>query len=412
MKTSPSRIQRFLFCLLFCFIYINQIHAQKFEFEGKRKKYTLDFKMVQNLIVIPIYINQKGPYNFLLDTGVAQMIITDTTFLKNYQLEKYQTIKVQGYGFGESIDAILTRDLNVRIGKAKISRIPTAIFTEDIFNLSNYLGVHISGILGYYFFNSFQVKINYNHGTLTFYKPGTLKKIKGTKIPIVLKNAKPYINMSIETPQLGKTDLHMLIDNGSSHAMTLESFKQAPFPLPDSVISANLGVGINGIINGAIGRIDTVHIDGFSFNHVLTGFPTYHKEMSDLEGANRNGSIGADLLKNFTVTFDYGAEVMYLKRAYTHSPKFEHDMAGIEIYTNDKKVKRYFIGRIEQGSPAETAGLQPEDEIIAVDFRDVIAYTLNDLIELFKSRDGRNILLEIRRKSDFHVIVLTLKKRI
>lgn len=390
----------------------NPIYAQKFELDGQRKKYSMSFKMVQNLIIIPLYINEKGPYNFLLDTGVGQMIITDTAFIRKYPIQNFQTIKIHGYGLGESIDAILTRDLNVRVGTTSIKRIPTAIFTEDLFDLSSYLGVHISGILGYYFFNSFQVKINYRRNTLTVYKQGSLQKIKGTKIPIELRNAKPYLNLTVETAKAGKTQLNMLIDNGSSHAMILESYENTPYPLPDTVIQANLGVGINGTINGSIGRIGRVNLGEFEFKNVITAFPNFNKQMTALEGRNRNGSIGADLLKNFTTTFDYANECVYLKKNYNQPPKFDHDMSGIEVYMNTNRGRRYFIGRIEKGSAAENAGLEPGDEFIAVDFRDMYSYNLHDLSELFKSRDGRHIWIEVRRKGAFHICIIKLKKRI
>ncbi len=406
---SPVIILYLLLCTL---LYLPDCYAQKFELDGKRKKYTIGFKTVQNLIIIPIYINGKGPYNFLLDTGVGQMIITDTSFLKHYQLKKFSTIKVQGYGFGESVDAILTRDVNVRMGKATINKIPTAIFTEDVFNLSGYLGVHIYGILGYYFFNSFKVKVNYGKNTITMYRPGIPVKIKGDRIPIEIRNAKPYIQAEIETQEHGKVKLDMLLDNGSSHPMTLEALNQAAFPLPQNHIAANLGVGINGIISGSIARITKLKIGAHSFENVLTGFPAYNKEIAQLEGNNRNGSIGADILRHFTVTFDYENEAIYLKKNHSGKPTFEHDMAGMEIYVVENGVRKYYIGRIEPDSPAEKAGIHPDDEILSVDLKNMTYYDLSGLTELFKSKDGKLTIIEVLRGKEKHFILLRLKRRI
>ena len=394
-------------------LYPSAGNSQTFQFEGNRTKQTISFKIAQNLIIIPVYIDGKGPYNFLLDTGVGQMIITDTSFLRNYNIKKFQKVKVQGYGLGESIEAILTRDLEIRVGKATISHMPAAIFTQDIFNLSNYLGVRIYGILGYYFFNSFLVKINYSRNSLTMYKPGSTVKIKGKKIPIEIRNTKPYITAELQTKGLGNINLDMLIDNGSSHPMTLETFEKNPFPLPENKISANLGVGINGIINGSIGRVDKIKIGDFEFNNVLVGFPEFNKKIALMEGNNRNGSIGADILKHFTVTFDYLNGFIYLKKNYTTDPTFEHDMSGLEVYVIEKnKTDRYFIGRIESGSPGEEAGLKTDDEIAGIDFRPAQAYKLSDLTELFKSNDGRKMILEIIRGKERFLMFLQLKRRI
>ena len=401
-----------LYLLFITLFYSTNCYAQKFELEGKRKKYTISFKTAQNLIIIPLYINGKGPYNFLLDTGVGQMIITDTAFLKHYQLKKFSTIRVQGYGFGESVDAILSRDVNASLGKATINKIPTAIFTEDVFNLSSYLGIRIYGILGYYFFNSFKVKINYEKNTITMYRPGTPVKIKGEKVPLEIRNAKPYIQTEIETPEQGKIKLDMLLDNGSSHPMTLEALNQSAFPLPKNNIAANLGVGINGIISGSIARVSKLKIGAYNFDNVLTGFPAYNKEISQLEGNIRNGSIGADILKHFIVTFDYENEAIYLKKNHSGQIKFEHDMAGMEIYVVENNVRRYYIGRIEPDSPAEKAGLHPDDEILSVDLKNMAYYDLSELTELFKSKDGRLMIIEVLRGKDRYFILLRLKRRI
>lgn len=409
IQTTPVIILYFLFIAV---LYSSNSYGQKFELDGKRKKYTIAFKTAQNLIIIPVYIDGKGPYNFLLDTGVGQMIITDTTFLKHYQLKKFSTVNVQGYGFGESVEAILTRDVNASVGKARINKIPTAIFTEDVFNLSSYLGIRIYGILGYYFFNSFQVRINYGKNTITMYRPGTAVKVKGERIPIEIRNAKPYIQAEIETQEHGKLKLDMLLDNGSSHPMTLESLNQEAFPIPKHSIAANLGVGINGIISGSVARIDKLKIGTQNFTNVLTGFPAYNKEILQLEGNSRNGSIGADILKHYTVTFDYENEALYLKKIHAGQIKFEHDMAGMEIYMIDNKVRRLYIGRIEPDSPAEKAGLQPDDEILSVDLKNMAYYDLSDLTELFKSQDSRQIILEVLRGKDRYFILLRLKRRI
>ena len=388
------------------------LYAQSFEFSGDRKKQTISFTMVKNLIVIPVYINGKGPYNFLLDTGVAQMIITDTTFLADLDLKNAQTVKVQGYGFGDNIEAVLTRNVAAKVGKATIKNIPTAIFKKDIFDLSSYLGIKIYGILGYYFFNSFIVKINYSGNRLTFYSSDAKIEPKGTRLSIQITNGKPYLTTQIETAAQGKIDVELLIDNGSSHPLMMESLYDKPFPLPPKVIPANLGVGINGIINGSMGRIPTLTLGAYSFNEVLTGFPDYNIERSTLEGKPRNGSLGSDILRHFLVTFDYPHGALYLKRTNNIPPKFEHDMSGLEVYVIQGTKDRFYIGRIESGSPGEETGLQPDDEIVAINFNTVQHYSLNDLTELLKEYDGKQILIEIRRGIDKHIYLLKLKKRI
>lgn len=390
----------------------SQAYAQQFEFTGSRKKQVIDFIRVKNLIIIPIYIEDKGPYNFLLDTGVAQMVITDTTFLSTLKYKRFQNIKIQGYGIDKEVDAILTRDLDARVGKAIIKNIPTAIFKEDIFDLSSYLGIKIYGILGYYFFNSFVVRINYTRNKITLYSPETKVKMKGTKIPIRINNAKPYLSAEMHIPNQRDTTVELLIDNGSSHPLMMESLHDDSFPLPTVTIPANLGVGLNGAIVGSMGRISTMKIEDLSFENILSGFPEFNSERSTMEGKTRNGSVGAEILKHFLVTFDYKNNALYLKKNTNHQYKYEHDMSGIEMYVKQTPYERFFISRIEPGSPAEIAGLKVNDEIIVLNFKDVRNYTLDGLTELFREDDGKKILIEVIHHKERFVTILKLKRRI
>jgi hypothetical protein len=329
-----KRLKSMLYIALLCCAFIHIIapaYAQSFRFDGNRKKGVINFVQIKNLIVIPVYINNKGPYNFLLDTGVGQMIITDTAFLKFLNLKKFKTYQIQGYGLGTEIEAILTRNITARVGRSEIKNIPSAIFKEDIFDLSSYLGIKIHGILGYHFFNSFVVRINYSSNKLTYYTHDARFKVKGTKIPLQVINAKPYIKAEVSIDSLTKTSVQLLVDNGSSHPLLLESIGDKPFPSPRHTIPANLGVGINGEVSGTMGRIYAFKMGGFFFKHIVAGFPVYNAARTNLEGTPRNGNVGAEVLKHFLVTFDYQNESLYLKKSNAFEKKFDHDMSGLEI---------------------------------------------------------------------------------
>lgn len=405
-------LQFAVICLAFVFSIVFPIHAQQFKLDGGKKRDIIDFIKVKNLIVIPVFINNKGPYNFLLDTGVSQMIITDTTFIDLLHIEKKRIVKIQGYGFGKEIEAILTREINARIGKSTMINIPAAIFKEDIFDLSSYLGLKIYGILGYQFFSSFVVKLNYNADKITFYNPDYNIKKKGSKIPLRIVNGKPYLDAEITTPTLQKIPIELLVDNGSSHPLMLESLKNQAFPLPSITITANLGVGINGQISGHMGRMAFLKIQNFVFKDIISGFPEFKRERTDIEKVPRNGSLGAEVLKHFLVTFDYKNEAIYLKKTPNFSKKFDHDMSGLEIFVKQDPNDRYFISRVEPGSPAEEVGLYEDDEIISIDFKRMEYYNLNDLTELFRDQDGKQLIIEIQRNHIRKMFILKLKRRI
>lgn len=388
-------------------------YGQQFTFKNGSKQNRINFIKIKNLIVIPILINGKGPFNFLLDTGVGPLIITDATLIENEKVNELSIVKINGLGAGEEITAFYTSDIRIDIKNAFINDIPTLILKEDAFNFSDYLGIKIHGILGYYFFNSFIVKIDYLAKKITFRlakaKP---KRIKGTKITIELLGNKPYVSALIQTPELGSVSVKLIVDCGASHALSLETFKGGVFPVPTPNIEGNLGVGLSGKISGKVARVTNIKLGDYAFKNVLANFPDFDDVAKKSMQKERNGNLGAELLKRFLVTFDYQNKTLYLKKNSLYKDPFEHDMSGIELYTHSENFQRIFIARIENYSPAAELGLKINDEILSINFKPINSLNLEEIISLLKSGNGKNLIIEIAREQNSLIKVLTLKKKI
>lgn len=388
------------------------VSAQTFYFDGNRKKQTLDFILIKNLIIIPLSINGKGPFNFILDTGVNPLIVTDLSIIDSLQLRGLKTTQLSGLGSGESIEAYLTNQLSVRVGNATMEQMPTAILKKDLFNLSGYVGMRIHGLIGFHFFNSFLVQIKYPVKRLVFALPGTKLKVKGDKVPIQLINNKPYMQLKVSQDGSSTREVTMIVDIGASHALSLEALDGKPFPLPPENITANLGVGFAGLINGHIGRLKTVQIGSETFKDVLCSFPDFQQAGAKTGVSIRNGNVGNNLLKHFDLTIDYANQAMYFKpNSYKEMP-FEHDMSGMEVYLREGTPDLYFVGRIEKGSPADEAGIHTDDQLLSLNFKNITEYNLDDIDLLLKGGDGRRVIMQFARKDERLYKILILKRRI
>jgi len=395
---------------LYFFTFSGTLSAQEFSFVGSRKKQTIKFKFVRNLIIIPLYINEKGPYDFVLDTGVGPMIITDPSIIDSLNFNAMRKIKVTGLGNSE-IDAFISQSINAKVGRAKIEQIPTAILKEDLFNLSGHLGIKVYGLIGFSFFNSFIVDIRYSTAQLKFYAHNQFVKYDGNKIALRIENLKPYVTAGIELPNGKRINAKFLMDTGASHNISLESINSVAFPLPSQTINANLGMSLSGQIKGSVGRIKHFYLGDYIFTDVISGFPDF-KSISGKLDSNRNGNIGADLLKRFDIQLNYKEGYMFIKRNSFYNRPFDYDMLGMVVYLDEKEYKRFIIGEIDTDSPAAKAGLLPDDEIIGVNFKSINNYTLSELMELFKSKADRNIIFEIYRDNQTYFKLVHLEKRI
>ncbi|MBC7616291.1 MAG: aspartyl protease family protein [Pedobacter sp.] len=392
--------------------FVNVGYGQKFQFDYKIKKDAIAFKLVKNLVVIPIFINEKGPFNFILDTGVDPLIITDSAIVDASQLTNLRRVKINGNGEGEEITAFISNNITANVGESSMQHIPTVILKKDVFNLSSYLGMKIHGLIGYNFFNSFIVKVNYGNSRVLFSLPEMRKKNKWNRLDLEFLDNKPYINVDLQVPDLGKVKAKLIIDCGASHALSLESYNEGVFPLPNPSFQANLGVGLGGKINGSIGRISSIKLGDYTLKNVLTSFPNYGDVAAKAKQKQRTGNLGADILKKFTVIFDYQDAAIYLKKNNHYNEAFEHDMSGMEIYVDDRQFNRVFVSRIEPASPAEKAGILANDQILSINFLGITNYTFDSIINLLKSENGRTILVEFMRNDKVYIKLLTLKRRL
>ncbi|SDG87166.1 Aspartyl protease [Pedobacter terrae] len=403
-------LRKLTICLVLVFLTFPGF-GQEFRFKRNRQKQSIPFKCIKNLMVIPVYVNGKGPYDFVLDTGVGPMIITDPSIIDSLNFSQLRKIKVSGLGI-ESVDAYVSQSLDVKVGRASIKYIPAAILKEDLFNLSGHLGLKIYGLLGYSFFNSFIVDIRYSENRLIIYDPDTKIKYRGKKIPIEIESQKPYISATIDASNGKTVEARFLMDTGASHALSLEMLNGMEFPLPQKKIKANLGMSLSGQIKGYVGRVTRFNIGGYVFKDVVAGFPDFTSISNKIDLSKRNGNLGADLLRKFNIQFNYQDGFIYVKPNGFRKTAFEHDMVGMVLYLDQKTYKRVLIGEIDENSPAEKAGLFPDDEIIGINFKSIDAYSLNDLSEMFKSKAERNIILEIFRDNQVYLKIVRLEKRI
>lgn len=385
------------------------------QFKGKRKKQVIPFTLVKNLMIIPLTINGKGPFNFVLDTGVGLCIITDPTLADTLQPTLVRNIKITGFGEGSDITASIATGMNFEIGQIAAKNMAAAILKTDAFNLSAMTGIDIHGLIGYELFSSFIVKINYLNQQLTVYRHNTAYlPRKGTRIPISIEERKPYINTEVQLHGGETVMAKLILDTGAGHPISLETHDGIPFTVPPLKIAANLGVGLTGPINGYLSRVNAVKVGKYELKDVVAAFPNYQDVAAKISSIARNGNMGNSILKRFIVVFDYSRSSIYLRPTISLKAPFEHDMSGMELISGGEDFDKVFVLRVEPNSPAEEVGLQQGDEIISINFKKVQDMTMEEIDALLRSKPDRSLLLEVLIKGEDKTdrVILTLRRRI
>ena len=115
-------------------------------------------------MIIPVKINGKGPFQFILDTGASHICISQ---------ELSDKLKLSGansdvMGIHGTFETEIAELRSVSLGKARRLKLLAALM--DISHVEDSLGTEIHGILGYDFLKKFKLLIDYPNRKIQLYK--------------------------------------------------------------------------------------------------------------------------------------------------------------------------------------------------------------------------------------------------
>lgn len=416
------------------------------------KKDKISFKLVNNLVIIPVEVN-GAELSFLLDTGVNSTILFGVTEADSLRVNNAEPIKIRGLGDGEGVVALKSSNNKLKIGKAIDENHFIYVIFEETLNFSTRMGIPIHGILGYDFFKKFIVKTDYISKRLTFYNPNTYEKKKCfgcEEFDLTFHHNKPYININMSSMSQVK-EITLLVDSGSSDAVWLFDEEGVISEDPKKYFEDFLGLGFSGNIFGKRSKLDQIWMKSFSMKDVKVAFLDSIATNDIIFFKDRDGSIGGDILKRFTVTMDYRSKKMMLKKNSKFNEPFYYNMAGlviehdglevvtelttyrnfsfgnsnsssgnngttsqsvtdVSVSTEFALVPRYIVVEVRKDSPGDIAGIHVGDEILAINGTPAYKKKLFELNTLFSSKIGKRITLKVKRKDEVYKFKFVLEK--
>jgi hypothetical protein len=385
--------------------------------EAKKTKVKIPFRQYNNLIVVSLLVNNsRDTLNFVLDTGVSYTLITDPAVRERFGLTCLRDIKISGLGKEEALNGCVLQVDKIGIGKHIVAKKHTVIILErDVLELSAYAGVHIHGLLGYDFFSRFVVQIDYPSQRLVITNPEAFippKKEKNTQeIPITIEDMKPYLQAKAVT-HLDTATLKLLIDTGAGHSLSLDCGTHPAIQVPTRFLSSQLGMTLNGAVDGAVARINSLEIANFHLKGVITTFPDSISLAlrKNVQTVFRHGNIGCGILSRFRLIFDYTHQKLYLKPNRQYREPFEFSTSGIELTASPPYYEDIKVGGVRANSPADKVGLRRGDKIIAIDDQLVKNMKLGEVYKLLNQAAGKRISILVKLlEGTYQVVDLLLE---
>ncbi len=419
--------------------------GQNFELPKGQKFQKVKFKLINNLIIMPIEVNGTE-LSFILDSGVGKPILFNVSDQDSIQINNVSEITIRGLGESEPIKALSSKKNFFKVGEVRNVDQDLFVVMDKSLNFSPSLGIPVHGIIGYQLFRDFVVDINYGKQVIKFYNPYDYKLKNARKaevLPLKIREKKAYVNAKIHMN--GKDDLsvRMLVDTGSSDAIWL--FENQNIGVPEKNYEDFLGKGLGGNIFGKRTKVNTISLGRFSLKDAKAAFPDM-KTFNNIKNlGNRNGSVGGEVLKRFNIVFDYKNERMIIRKNSNFSKPFHYNLSGLELqhdgvrYVSESLTKsngvlksddsntfgnvqillenstrlslvpEIVVSAIRAGSPAESAGLQEGDVILAVNGKRVYSYKLQEIMHMLNQKEGKRIQLLIERYNQDVLFSFVLK---
>tara|TARA_R110000796_G_scaffold1336_2_gene5309 strand:+ start:24074 stop:25408 length:1335 start_codon:yes stop_codon:yes gene_type:complete len=421
--------------------------SQNFKLPSGEKFQKVKFELVNNLIIIPIEVN-GAQLSFILDSGVNKPILFNLSDKDSIQINNVSEIVIKGLGEGEPINALISSSNLFRIGEVVNTDQQLYVVMDKELNLSPRLGIPVHGIIGYDLFRDFIVELNYSSKYLKLHDPDLYRSKKSSKtrtLPLQIIQNKAYVQGDVLMKNKKNIPVKLLIDSGSSDALWLFEDLDRGLGVPRDNYVDFLGQGLSGSIYGKRTKIDGIKLAGFLLKDAKTAFPDLQYFNSMTTFGDRNGSLGGEVLKRFTLVFNYGNSTLSLRKNSLFNKPFDFNLSGIDIQHNGMRyisesiadangavladsgksfgdvqilfenmtrlsmVPEIIVSGIRAGSPGHEAGLQEGDVILAVNGKKVHHYKLQQILHMLNDKEGKRVKVLIERYQKDMLITYVLK---
>lgn len=422
-------MKRSVFVILIClFQFYCGTAQERFKLNNGNNS-QIDFKLINNLMVIPVQVNGVN-MSFLLDTGASRTVVfnmRETNIFKNRSSEEVQLKGISGNGRITAYKAISNL---VKIGNATNRRMDMYLVEDQELNFFPQLGVSIQGIIGKDFFQDFVFEINYDKQYIKIYKHKSfpkkrLKKYELSHLKIL--SGKPHFSVAIRGEDGIELDVNLLLDTGMSDALWL--INDNKLRKPSKKFHDFLGRSITGNVFGDRAKLSELEINSFKFNNVISAFPdSTSTKIPNVRTEVRNGVIGGEILRRFNCLIDYHNGIFGLRKNGNFSSKFSYNVSGLELYYDEydliKEIKKALdpssserliyqsrvgvtlrptvkILNVRKGSPADKIGIQNNDVLLMINNDSVSEYDLGELIQKINDFEkGEKIRIRIERAGE------------
>lgn len=382
------------------FIFTTELSAQKLIT-------STPFELFGDHIFVTVSVDDSDPVSFIFDTGDGLTVINAKVASKLGLKTDHKASRTSAQG---SISGALIAHNQIEINDVMIEDVE--LYSTDLSHLERSIGRSIDGIIGYDLLENYVVSIDYNDMTFKLYDPASFVYTGGGEgFKFKLDSYIPHISGTVQLNNGENIEGEFFINTGAGSTLDFNT----PFAAKNDIISKT-GKHYSYPVAG-IGNQETMHYEGrvkkFDFGNInFENLPIGISQAKHGIQHNRKvaGIIGNKVLRRFNMTLDYKNSMLYLEPNKNFDDPFLVNASGLNLQLS-QAMDRVLIHRVFEDSPADKAGIRTDAELISVDGKDAMAYTLPQLRKMLKSVD-KKITLVVKQDDEEKEVILDLRELI
>jgi len=260
----------------------------------------------QPLILLPVRVNGRGPFEFILDTGAG-------TSLLSSELAVQLAVKIIGSKDGRSaggkVAVSLAKVDSLAVAETKVEDVDVGIV--DLSQIGKTVGAQIDGDLGYNFLKHFRVTIDYRECEIRFEDPKRVESFaRGAQTEVSMRlagPAKPLILVDVHANGCGP--FQFAIDTGTSTTAIAPELAQQ-LGLKTSPVGAGTTGGAP--VDFHAGSLQSFQLGGARIDNMPVVVADFFTMLNAAIGAKLDGIVGYNFLRNYKVVVDYPGDRLTL----------------------------------------------------------------------------------------------------
>jgi hypothetical protein len=354
--------------------------------------------------VAQVTIDGSKPLAVILDTGADDDIL-NARIARELKLHVLNPQVIEQPG--GAIEMGQVENVQLKIASVPVQNL--TMVSAPLDPLQPFIGQQLDGILGFGFFSQFVVEFDYAGQRVRLFAPETyVAPPKAVTIPITFRGKSPLVEITMENAKGESVKTLVEIDTGSFESLGLkgafvDSHRLVPADAPKRPL---FGLAIGGETKGYRTRLAAATLGPFRLSRPVTSATTG----GDAGSADVAGVLGGEALNRFTVIVDYSRkQLLLIPNRDLDRPSEYFDLLGVQIVSAGEPFNQFQIKAVMPDSPASEAGLQPGDEITAIDGQSAAKMSLDQVLGKF-SKPGERPRLDLTRSGKPLTLTVTLRR--